>query len=272
VYENSPAEEAGLEIEDILLTFDGKPVYDTDELRDLVDDVEVDQEVNLTYLRNGEEHQAEATISENEQGLSPRYSRWSFPHKGYRYYYDDREYAWLGVDTEELTPQLRTFFVVPEDLGILVKEVSKDGPAEEAGLKAGDIIIRIDKREIEDTYDLIKAINRYDPEEEITVSIIREKKESSIVVKLGKQKGTPRHFYSLRPHRYEVIVPDVDIDIPDIEIEIPDFDEEELRELKEQMDEEIEINREELQEEMEELKEHMKELKIKTKDRNGRVI
>ena len=63
VIDESPAEEAGLEKDDVIITFDGREVRSPDDLQDFVHDTESDKEVQLTYVRGGEEKIAVVKIS-----------------------------------------------------------------------------------------------------------------------------------------------------------------------------------------------------------------
>jgi serine protease Do len=83
----------------------------------------------------------------------------------------------LGVQINELTPQLAEYFGA-KDGGVLVSSVTKDSPADRAGLKAGDIITSIDGDRVRGTEDLIDELREKDGE--VTVGILRERKESSV--------------------------------------------------------------------------------------------
>jgi membrane-associated protease RseP (regulator of RpoE activity) len=271
VFKDSPAEEAGLKVEDILLELNGKPLENVNRLRDIIGDMEIDDKIKINYLRNGEELEAEATLSKKNKRILVLDGK----HKDRKYFVADEKRAWLGVLTSGLTDQLREYFNVPEYLGVLIKEVQEDSPAEKHGLRAGDVIIQVGRKEIEDSHDLSRAIDRYEPGEEVDVKIIRDKKEKSLKITLGEGKARfPRHL-SFHPYEFDVYVPDMEIDIPEMHIEIPELDAEELEELHEKMREELEIHSDELNEELKELEEELeelKEIKIHTRHRRSAVI
>ena len=97
--------------------------------------------------------------------------------------------AWLGVQIQSLTDQLRQYFGIKHDGGVLVSEVIKDGPAEKAGLKAGDIIMKVDDTNISDTDELQKVIRGYDPKTQVTIQFIRDRKEKKQKITLGETEG-----------------------------------------------------------------------------------
>ncbi|NQT96434.1 MAG: PDZ domain-containing protein [Candidatus Marinimicrobia bacterium] len=103
--------------------------------------------------------------------------------------------AWLGVKIQSLTDQLRNYFGIKHDGGVLVSEVIKDGPAEKAGFKAGDIIMKVDDTNISDTDELQKVIRGYDPETQVTIQFIRDRKEKKQKITLGETEG-----FSGMPH------------------------------------------------------------------------
>jgi len=261
VYRNSPAEKAGLYVEDIILRINDIPINDVDKLIKIILDTENDEKVKITYLREGKELETDVTISKRQKKVYI----WNNQHKNLEHFLSDDKNAWLGVSTENLTDQLRQFFKTPEYLGVLINEVVEDSPADKYGLKAGDVIIKVGKKEVEDTNDLIQAIDRYEPGEEVEVIFIRDKKEQRVTIILGKGKGRFRHHFSFRPEKFEVF-------IPDMKIEIPDIDFEEFEELHEKIMEEIEVNKEELNEELKELQEELKEIKIHTRHRKSITI
>src|SRR5262249_3455797 len=64
----------------------------------------------------------------------------------------------LGVRITSMTAELRKFFGAAEDRGVLVSQVDKDSPAASAGLRAGDVIIEIDGKKVDDTDDVVEAM------------------------------------------------------------------------------------------------------------------
>jgi serine protease Do len=84
----------------------------------------------------------------------------------------------LGVQTNDLTPQLAEYFGA-KDGGVLVTSISKDSPAEKAGLKAGDVITSLNGDHVRHVDDLIDAL-RDSTNAEVSIGILRDKKESTV--------------------------------------------------------------------------------------------
>ena len=259
VYEGSPAEKAGLERDDILIAFDGKKINRPDDLVEYVSEADVDQTVSIQYLRDGKKQTVEVTIGERNTGSWVK----KMPHKSL--YFHDRNDAWLGVRTTNLSDQLRNYFGAPEDLGVLIEEVLEDSPAEKSGLKAGDVIVRVGEKEINDTRDPIRAVNYFDPEDEVEIKFIRDKDEETLTVKLAKNKSRKLRMFGIHPDRdFDVFVePELEFIPEDIDIEIDSEDLEELESVNEVLRERIEIHMDELDEKLESLNDKIKRISVR---------
>jgi serine protease Do len=102
----------------------------------------------------------------------------------------------LGVQIESLSPQLAEYFGV-KDGGVLVSEVTKDSPAERAGIKAGDVITSIDGDRVRDYDDLIDRLR--DKTGDVTIGIVRDKTESTIKATIQQPQQQPRTRRPPRP-------------------------------------------------------------------------
>lgn len=85
--------------------------------------------------------------------------------------------ALLGVLTEK-----------KEAAGATVKEVSKESPAAKAGLKPGDVITKVDADKIEEPKELFEKIGAHEPGDKVTITYLRDKKESTVTVTLDERK------------------------------------------------------------------------------------
>jgi len=87
--------------------------------------------------------------------------------------YGQVTYPWLGVSVSTVTPLLATSENLSVDKGARIVEVVADGPADAAGLREGDIIIRFGDREISDVADLVQAIRSSEIGEEVEIVFVR---------------------------------------------------------------------------------------------------
>jgi S1-C subfamily serine protease len=114
----------------------------------------------------------------------------------------DVKYAYIGVTTEPIYPQLADRLDLPTDSGALIAKVVPDGPADQAGLQGsdqqirfqgqqvdagGDVITAIDGQKIVGETDLPRLIARHDPGDAVKVQIIRDGKTQTVDVTLGER-------------------------------------------------------------------------------------
>ena len=94
--------------------------------------------------------------------------------------------GWMGVTLQEVTQDLARSFNLEQPRGALVAEVSADGPAVRAGLKAGDIIVAYAGKPVNDSADLPPLVGSTKPGASKTLTVIRDGKEREITVTLGQ--------------------------------------------------------------------------------------
>jgi serine protease Do len=200
VMDDSEAEKIGLQDGDIITEFDGSKVKDAKQLKDLVSDISEEKTVQIKVLRDGKEKLFQAKLAPHEpKDVKVMFSGddmnfdFDFDPEDFAYqFYTGEDHAagkggYLGIYTENLNDQLKQYFEV--DHGALVKKVVEDSPAEKAGLKAGDVILQIEEKEIDDRADLVRTINYYDPGQKVNIRYSRKGKNNDVDVVLGEKKG-----------------------------------------------------------------------------------
>ncbi|HEX6781161.1 MAG TPA: trypsin-like peptidase domain-containing protein [Solirubrobacterales bacterium] len=118
----------------------------------------------------------------------------------------EAEYAYIGVSTQPLYPQLARKLDLDTSFGGLVAEVSSGSPAEKAGLRGGsdrvpfqasryrtggDVILKVDDREIVSPDDLAEAIATHRPGDVVTLTILRGGQREQVEVTLGERPDNP---------------------------------------------------------------------------------
>jgi serine protease Do len=98
--------------------------------------------------------------------------------------------GWLGVKIQSITEDMAEGLGLPDDFGALVNDVTKDSPAEAAGLRSGDAITAVNDRRIEDSRDLARKIADYSPGTTVKVKVRRADRDMTIDVKLGRFPST----------------------------------------------------------------------------------
>lgn len=102
----------------------------------------------------------------------------------------------LGVETESLGPQLAEFFGVKE--GVLVRSVLKGSAAEQAGLKAGDVITRVGDTKVSASGEISGALRSMSKDKSFPVTIVRNGKEMTLTAKLEEARKSGEGTPSLR--------------------------------------------------------------------------
>jgi serine protease Do len=96
--------------------------------------------------------------------------------------------GYLGVLIQKVTPEIAESLGMDKGYGALVANVSKDGPAEKAGVKVGDVIVEFDGKEVKDSGDLPIIVARTGVEKKVRMKVLRDKKEVMLNVTVGELK------------------------------------------------------------------------------------
>jgi len=96
--------------------------------------------------------------------------------------------GYLGVLIQKVTPEIAESLGMEKSQGALVANVSKDGPAEKAGVKVGDVIVEFDGKEIRDSGELPIIVARTPIDKKVRMKVLRDKKETYLNVAVGELK------------------------------------------------------------------------------------
>ncbi len=244
VVENSPAAQAGLQTGDVIIKFEGEEVESVRKLSRLISEVAPDHQVKLTVLRNGSEQEITATMGKREvpamfngnfkmempnfenlpkMPTMPKMPDMSKLPQVQTFPNDQGAFIWkgdgetgfffganrqIGVSVSSLTKQLGEYFGAPDGKGLLINNVRENSPAAKAGLKAGDIIVEADGKEIKNNADLIRTLNEK-KEGDVQLTIIRDRNRQTVSVTPEKLKGelTPLFDETLPTTNLRVVTP-----------------------------------------------------------------
>jgi serine protease Do len=96
--------------------------------------------------------------------------------------------GYLGVLIQKVTPEIAESLGMDKASGALVANVSKDGPADKAGVKVGDVIVEFDGKEVKDSGDLPILVARTAVDKKARLKVLRDKKEVMLTVAVGELK------------------------------------------------------------------------------------
>ncbi len=170
VFDDSPAEKAGIQRGDIILAFNGQEIEDMSDLPRLVAATPVGEEANVTIFRDGKTRQVSVEVEKMPE--EPRQTARN--GEG-----DDGEEK-LGLVVSNLTPEAVQAFNLKADQGVVVARIDPAGPAAMANLRPGDVIVEINGRSIENVSDLRDIV---------------QKSKQGRMLRLLVQRGE-NHFYT----------------------------------------------------------------------------
>ena len=163
VMDDSPAAKAKLQRGDIITIYNGTPIKDPAHLRSMVADTAPETTVTVTILRDKHTQEAKLTVTELPKNMA-KASR-SEPSSGHG------EHALAGVTVEPLGAQQGR--QGRKEAGVAVSQIEPDSAADQAGLKAGDIIREINRKPVRSMQDFERLVNELDAKSRVLLLITR---------------------------------------------------------------------------------------------------
>jgi serine protease DegQ len=100
------------------------------------------------------------------------------------------EVAYLGIQPQQVTPELAASFDLEARAGVLVSAVVEGGPAAKAGVERGDVVVQLDDRKLLLVEDLFAELRDHDPGDTVTLTVVRGDDRKKIEVTLGEAGGS----------------------------------------------------------------------------------
>jgi serine protease Do len=192
VYEDSPAAKAGFKEGDVVREYDGQAVQGTEQLARMVHETPPDRQVKVGVWRNGANETLTATIGTRNNAMAltmPEIDIPQFTMPDVPRFQMNWQNPRLGIMGEALgqEQQLAEFFGVKQ--GVLVKSVDKNSAAEKAGIKAGDVVVKVGDSNVATTEEITRALrSSLQPgKTTLNVVVVRNKRETTIAVTIENQ-------------------------------------------------------------------------------------
>lgn len=207
VVPGSPADDAGLREEDVIFKYDGKSVEQIDDFVRMVKNTPPETSLEIDIVRHGADKTVEVIIGKK------RRKNWYFGMGD-----GDHQFLFLsgqprlGLKVHEMNKDLSEYFKGAEDGAVLVLSVFEDSPAEKSGLKAGDVILKVEDEKVSSTEDLLNTLAEYQDGDVVTVEYLRKglplktEVELQNKVEIGSsdfERFTPRVLPRLKWHHFD---------------------------------------------------------------------
>lgn len=275
VDQDAPAGKAGLKEHDVILSINDQQVQSVEQLRRLIREVPPGRVISIGISRGGQPMTVRAQLAERDK----------MPNFDFHYnpvinvpavhippinvpeidvpnivvVHAPRS---SGMMIENLTPQLGDFFGAKGGNGVLVRSVEKGSRAEQAGLRAGDVIVKVNGAAVNDCSDFSRLL-RSRSAAKASVTVLRDRKEQNLTLNLPDSKRTGSLYNTCREHASEsncVEIEDGSAEVaamlPAITADIKRY-QPDLEKLRKQVEEEVKRQRPELEKMTKELQKEL---------------
>ncbi|MCB2193803.1 MAG: DegQ family serine endoprotease [Deltaproteobacteria bacterium] len=176
VVPGSPADKAGVKRGDVIVGYEGKTVKDMHALPRLVAETKVGSEVSLEVMRDGKKRPLQVTIGELK-AKGPTTPKLAQPSE-----------VKLGMGLQELNPELAKQMGIPGKQGLVITSVEQGGPAAEAGLRRGDVILEAAQKPMTKVSQFKDMASSLKPGEGLLLLIQRRDSTLFVVIKAPEKK------------------------------------------------------------------------------------
>ena len=159
VMDGTPAKDAGVEVGDVIVEFDGQPIKDSNDLPTIVAKTPVGKTTTLRIIRGSNKQSLSVTIgelsdSDVEVAASPA--------------------AELGLSVQKLTPEIaESLGIEAQTKGVVVVAVEPNSPGEQAQLQRGDVILEVNRKPVESEAEFTSAVRQPGPGKSVLLLVRR---------------------------------------------------------------------------------------------------
>jgi serine protease Do len=201
---DGPAAKAGLKEHDVITRYDGQVVEGTVQFRRLVRETPSGRNISLAISRNGSAQDISVELGDRSSFYEKKMkgkmrdfgNAYALSEPNFDFHFDtpqvfgemDGRGPVLGISAEDLSGQLGAYFGAPNGTGILVREVRSGTAAEKAGLKAGDVIVKVNGSPVGSLSELRQQLRDKSDEKTVSLGILRKGSEMNVPVTIEKPK------------------------------------------------------------------------------------
>jgi membrane-associated protease RseP (regulator of RpoE activity) len=218
VLEDSPAAKSGLKDGDVITEINGQRVEGTAQFRRMIREIPAGRTVQLTVWRDGRSQNISATLGKMQENnkrfmkAMPQVFNFRTPEMPEVAPIPDMpSMEWdngnllmapsrprLGIDAEDISGQLGSYFGVPDGEGVLVRDVNAGSAAEKAGVKAGDVITSLNGERIHGLAELRSKITASADGKSAKLGVLRNKSALTLDVEIPAMKQKTVHKMEMR--------------------------------------------------------------------------
>ncbi len=225
VVADSPAAKAGLQVNDVIVRWDGEQIESAIQLSRMRRETPPGRTVRLGIVRDGREMELSVQLAERPQRVTRTSGRIYAPRVAGTRFRPARVIRGgrigrtsLGMQMMSLTPQMAEYFGLGQRSGALVTWVDQESSVAKAGLKAGDVILTIGGQSVDDPAEAWRTL-RQKAGETVEIKVMRDRREQSFTVQLDKSTGTS---WLIGPGLLEdVVIPAMPVVVTVPSIELP---------------------------------------------------
>jgi serine protease Do len=162
VQDGSPAARAGVKAGDIITHYDGQKVATSADLPKLVAATAVGRQVPVTVVREGKKVALNVTVAQMDEPGQPVVAQ------------TEEAKGPLGLTVETVTPSIAKELKLSEPRGVIVRGVRSGSPAENAGIRAGDVITEVDRQTVADAAQMKRALEKHPKGAPVVVMVRRD--------------------------------------------------------------------------------------------------
>jgi serine protease Do len=178
---NSPASEAGVKVQDVIVELNGKKITNSESLTTMVESLPAGTATNMVVLRKGERTELKVTPAEMPEDYTDALKR---VHVSKGAAEEESAKSPLGLQIMALTPELAEQVSAPEGTtGVIIKGVDVGGPAFESGLRRGDVITDVNDTAVGSIKDFEAAIKGADLKVGVMLHIVRRDQADLVLLK-----------------------------------------------------------------------------------------
>ena len=199
VDQDAPAGKAGIKEHDVILTMNGASIESGAQLRRMIHEMPPGRVVSFGLSRDGQPMTVKVQLADKHSEFAFRGPKPGDIHVNIpEIHIPDIDIPSInmvvvtqsersGLMVENITPQLGEFFGVKNGNGVLVRSVEKGSRAEKAGIRAGDVIVKVNDQPVHDTSDFTHAVRSRNGNS-VNVGVMRDRKEQNLNLTLPSRK------------------------------------------------------------------------------------